>query len=147
MKTNTSRIRLLIVSSIVAFVAACATSPSTPQPTEAQLRAAARYGLTAMEENGLDLHDADVLRAGDWHACIDTIHAARSLLYPSGAAKIDPADVQKALAIARSAVRTGRAAWVLANAAEIDDERAAKYEEEGLAMDGAFDAYVKAHPD
>lgn len=140
---------LLAVAFASLPLAGCATNPDTGQPQpdaeEWQLRAAARYGLTAMEQNGMDMHAAGVLHGDDWANYVAGCKTARGLLYEAGAA-IHPDEIAKAIAIAKAAVRTGHAAWIMANAASIDQATADDYYAEGAAVDETFDAYAVAHP-
>lgn len=141
----------MFVAAMVALGGCASTSP--PVPTEPgvqaepwQLRAAARCGLTAMEESGIDLHTSGALHGDDWRNYVDACKTARGLLYQTGLAGLDPADILKAIAIAKAAVKAGQAAWVMANAAAIGEETAAEYEQAGAAADKAFDSYAALHP-
>ena len=142
----------VLVLAAVSLPLGCAP-PAAPVPTDPQpqaetwqLHAAAVYGLSTMEENGIDLHGTGVLKGGDWHNYIDGVKTARGLLHPAGAAITD-VDIAKAIAIAKAAVKTGQAVWIMANAAAIGEETAAEYESAGPKADEAFDKYVLLHPD
>lgn len=142
----------MLVSTIFAFGCASTTGPigdgpSTQVPAEPwQLRAAARHGLTTMERSGIDLHAAGVLHGDDWVAYVDACDTARAILLSTASASIDPAEIAKAIAIARAAIKAGQSAWILANAAAIGEEAAAEWEIDGLAADAEFAAYVAIHP-
>ena len=143
----------VLVLAAVSLPLGCA-SPAAPVPTDPQpqaepwqLHAAARNGLTVMEQNGIDLHGAGALHGADWRNYIDGCTSARAILQSTGAATVDPATISKAIAIVKAAVKTGQAAWVLANAAAIGEETAAEYESAGPQADEAFDKYVLLHPD
>lgn len=151
-----SRLPMLLLTCCLAAAVAlplgCA-SPGNPIPTDPppqaetwQLHAAAVYGLSTMEENGIDLHGTGVLKGSDWHNYIDGVKTARGLLHPAGAALTD-VDIAKAIAIAKAAVKTGHAVWIMLNAAAIGEETAAEYESAGPKADEAFDKYVLLHPD
>lgn len=152
-----SRLPMLLLTCCLAAAVAlplgCA-SPGNPIPTDPppqaetwQLHAAARNGLTVMEQNGIDLHGAGALHGADWRNYIDGCTSARAILQSTGAATVDPATISKAIAIVKAAVKTGQAAWVLANAAAIGEDTAAEYESAGAKADAAFDAYALLHPD
>lgn len=117
-----------------------------PKATPAQLKAAGRFGLTAMEQNGIDLHGAGVLKGNDWSNYVSACKTARGLLYQSGLAGFTEVDIAKAIAIAKAAVKTGQAAWIMANAASVSDEDAAAWEADGQVMDATFDQYVAENP-
>lgn len=147
----------MFTAAVVALgIGGCASTappvPTNPPPQQVepepwQLQAAARTALTTMEENGIDLHGSRVLHGDDWQHYVDGCKTARSLLNEAGAAAIDPETIAKAVAIAKAAVRTGQAAWLMANAASIGEADAAKYEAAGVKADELFDAYARDHPD
>lgn len=145
--------RCVLALLCAAALSACTSQPVLPGGTEPvkaeawQVEAAARNAVSVMEQNGVELRSADVLKGNDWHNYVAAAKTARALLQPSVAGVLDDVDIGKAIVIAKTVISTGHAAFLLANPASITEDEAVQYEIDGQSADAAFDAFVAEHPD
>ena len=133
------------VLALIAFAFGCQSNPPVQgEATPEQLRAAARYGVTASEQAAVVLHKGGVLDTDDFLAGVAAIHAARAALSAVSLSGFDVEDAAKAIAVAKAAWLLAQAGYQVANAAAITPEQASAWEAEGIAYDAEFDAYVEA---
>lgn len=132
---------LALIAALVTLFGCASTTPIEGKATPEQLRAAARYTVTASQQAAIILHKGGVLGTDDFLSGVQAIRAAREALNAVSLSGNDET-VKKAIAVAQAAWKMADAAFKVANAAQITPEQAAQWEAEGIAEDKAFDAYA-----